>query len=310
MSFDFTVDCTPVPNIESLLEHLNKDASIRIRRSVSIPFYRGNWHVNIGNHSYDLIALHVKLLAPTGYFIASDETEMVQTDHTHHSKEEETHWEKGVNFLEEHWKLLHALLLPSITAGRMETTTTTPVTEGHYKLKEDSNEVENNDKNKVMDGDSLVKNAACMLLSPRDWAAIRFDAGLMDRLHYSYMVVLNYFGWRLHDTQVGVVDRHHSWANRYKELQQDCDGEGVLLLARYVVWGRTLRILLEFRLYSFVKRWLLFLLEEFAADRLLFLVAPWEKNWLPLYLACEEVDQCDGALLRRKLRKLSESDSD
>lgn len=40
----------------------------------------------------------------------------------------------------------------------------------------------------------------------------------MDRLHYSYIIFLRFYGWRMHDDQRGVIDRHRNWRTRYKLL--------------------------------------------------------------------------------------------
>jgi hypothetical protein len=134
------------------------------------------------------------------------------------------------------------------------------------------------------------------------WLALRSDAGLMDRMHYSYGVALHFYGWRLHDQETGTVDRHKNWRVRYDALQDD------EVRYAYITW--LLRHLLEFMLTSYAHRLTLFLVEEFAAGRLLQLREMWRRWWWPMINGCTEVDALAKLQLRRREAKLDQSDSD
>ncbi|KAG5501846.1 hypothetical protein JKF63_04116 [Porcisia hertigi] len=45
------------------------------------------------------------------------------------------------------------------------------------------------------------------------------EPGLMDRVYYSYVVLLRFFGWRMHEEARGVLDRHRAWQERYALLE-------------------------------------------------------------------------------------------
>ena len=148
------------------------------------------------------------------------------------------------------------------------------------------------------------------------WKALRYDSHVTDRFSYSYAAWLRFFGWRLHDEASGEVDRHSSWRARYaamdigrlereaaaaavtaakaKEggegrLWQNEAGESVALTptaspaatARYHYLTITvvLQCLLELKLFPLAARLLLFLLEEFAAGRLRWLLEA-REGWL------------------------------
>ncbi|GET89451.1 hypothetical protein, conserved [Leishmania tarentolae] len=51
-----------------------------------------------------------------------------------------------------------------------------------------------------------------------DLAIVR-EPGVMDRVYYSYVVLLRFFGWRVHEEERGVLDRHRAWQERYQLLE-------------------------------------------------------------------------------------------
>lgn len=150
----------------------------------------------------------------------------------------------------------------------------------------------------------------------------------MDRIHYSYIVFLRFFGWRMHDDRRGVLDRHRGWAMRYQSLQRvahaapdtaiDAPAGGE---ARYGVFDfyasalpHMLRSLLDLGFFTYAIRLVEFLLEELACDRLTFLYPLVERTLVPLI--CEHsnsdggVDDSHKRRLKRMLRRLTCSDSD
>ena len=143
-------------------------------------------------------------------------------------------------------------------------------------------------------------------LSYAAWVALRSEAGLMDRMHYSYSVILHFYGWRLHDQETGELDRHKNWTARYKALEDD--PAAVDKYYSYITW--ILRHLLEFLLTTYAQRLGLFLLDEFGCGRLLLLRGQWDRLWRPMLLGCAEVDDCGKQQLRKREKKLDHSDSD
>lgn len=176
-----------------------------------------------------------------------------------------------------------------------------------------------------------------------EWINLRSDQSLMDRVHYSYNVLLHYLGWRMHNQETGELDRHAYWRERYHVLEAD-------LLAQYSGSGRAstdsaspsqshvatttagsirggiggytliipiLRTLIEFRLTVFAKNLLRFVLEEMLKGRLLFLREVWTAVWVP-YLQevveerpdLQERIQHDCQRMLRRAAKIGHDDSD
>lgn len=67
----------------------------------------------------------------------------------------------------------------------------------------------------------LVSPERCVLArcSTHDYDRLR-EPGTMDRLFFSFVVFLRFFGWRVHDEQRGVLDRHRNWESRYQLLEK------------------------------------------------------------------------------------------
>jgi hypothetical protein len=139
-------------------------------------------------------------------------------------------------------------------------------------------------------------------LSVSEWRALTRDGAMLDRIHYSYTILLHYFGWRLHDQETGEVDRHARWRERYAQLDQ--------ARSVYCVWTRTLRVLLELRMPNYVGRFLRFLLEEFKADRLPWLISIFDDVWWPMASECGDVASDLKAQLAKRRKRLARSSSD
>lgn len=105
-------------------------------------------------------------------------------------------------------------------------------------------------------------------LSISGWKALRYDSHITDRFHYSYSCVLEYYGWRLHNEETGEVDRNKVWRDRYSALLSSARGGGDLKMFCYPFLTHVMQVLLELKLFPFVAKLLLFLLEEFKANRL------------------------------------------
>ncbi|KPI87232.1 hypothetical protein ABL78_3702 [Leptomonas seymouri] len=166
-------------------------------------------------------------------------------------------------------------------------------------------------------------------LSEADLKVIR-EPGHMDRIYYSYIVLLRFFGWRVHDEERGLLDRHRAWAERYAQLElyrSNCAcGEPALAAsspgqlpppptyARYNFYEaglqRVLRGLLEVGFLRLAVRLVEFLMEEMKSDRLLFLLPLVEFTLLPLVVECENVEASHKARLKKHLHRLMHSDSD
>jgi hypothetical protein len=149
-------------------------------------------------------------------------------------------------------------------------------------------------------------------ITAEQWKVLIRDGPMLDRIHYSYTIMLHYYGWRLHNEETGEIDRHQNWRARYEALSSTQTSISSPLRL-YAVWTRMLRVLLELRMPNYVGRWMRFLLEEFKNDRLLFLLPVWDSVWFP-YVG-------DGKLLfpetivqlrkyRRKLDVHTSSDED
>lgn len=141
-------------------------------------------------------------------------------------------------------------------------------------------------------------------LTPKEWANLMRDGALLDRIHYSYTILLHFYGWRLHDQETGELDRHKNWRSRYDALS---DGSAVDC---YAVWTRMLRVLLELKLTTYAARFLLFLLQEMRCGRLRFLQGPWDAVWWPLVERNQNVAPDVKTQIRRRRRRLDVSSSD
>jgi hypothetical protein len=158
-----------------------------------------------------------------------------------------------------------------------------------------------------------------------EWINLRSDQSLMDRVHYSYNVLLHYLGWRMHNQETGELDRHAYWRERYQILESELltrYSSGPATTASSGIGGYTLiipilRTLIEFRLTVFAKNLLRFVLEEMLKGRLLFLREVWTSVWVP-YLQevveerpdLQERIQHDCQRMLRRAAKIGHDDSD
>lgn len=124
------------------------------------------------------------------------------------------------------------------------------------------------------------------VISFEDWYGIRHDSALMDRVAYSYHIVLHCYGWRLHEQVSGELDRGSHWRARYAALAQAPTAYGRLT--------SVLRSLLEFRLLRYAAAFLAFLAEEFCQGRLRLLCAVWRTVWFEMVAGCWEREETNG----------------
>ncbi|KAK7201211.1 hypothetical protein NESM_000182700 [Novymonas esmeraldas] len=181
-------------------------------------------------------------------------------------------------------------------------------------------------------------------LSAEDLATVR-EPGMMDRVYYSYVVLLRFFGWRVHDEERGLVDRHRGWQARYASLDlhrgaptapaataHDEDerddivcgdgGASVMHAAHdapptYATFDfyasglpRVLGCLLDIGFLRLAVRLVEFLLEEMSAGRLVPLQSLVEATLLPMIVDHPHVEASHKTRLQRRLYRLTHSDSD
>ena len=94
----------------------------------------------------------------------------------------------------------------------------------------------------------------------------------IDRVHYSYLCVLSYLGWRLHSEETGELDRHRGWKQRYSTLLHPPTTTTSSVLPLDTVLTALLTFLLGMRLVTFATRLILFIVDEAKAGRLVHLV--------------------------------------
>lgn len=168
----------------------------------------------------------------------------------------------------------------------------------------------------------------CCPLTWEDYKCLRRH-GVMDRVHYSYVVFLRFYGWRLHNEENGVLDRHRNWEARYRLLvspDQCCKcslGGGVVcdevvrrwtcddgVPCPYTALTRILKVLLELCFNRYAVNLVAFIIEEMSKGRLLFLQQILESVWFPIVVNSKQVADADRDYLSRKLHYLTHSDSD
>lgn len=164
---------------------------------------------------------------------------------------------------------------------------------------------------------------------------------VFDRIHYSIITFLRFYGWRLHDDTRGELDRHLNWRKRYallgmarKEIGigkiREVEGEKSKIVVpvehttedfcstpeygKFDFYTSGLPHLVEsflgigFSLYAI--HLVEFIIDEMKAERLTFLYSLVKETLLPALERCRSVDASHMSRLRRKLRSLVESDSE
>lgn len=265
--------------------------------------------------SLTLLRLHQTLLPPApvnGLGDIADESYAVQlaTD-------------DGFDFLIDHWDVLLPLLFPCAhVRGLQLTCPASPL----------SWEAEQHNEERKMEGAEnswstlRVISAAQQPLKTADVKAMR-NPGFMDRLYYSYIVILRFFGWRVHDEKRGLLDRHRGWLQRYNQLSPFSHGlvqpkaRSTTLLSPSAqsyqtdafyssALPRVLQCLLDVGFLTLGVRLVEFLLEELSCGRLGFLQPLVEEQLLRRVVEDVNVDESHKNRLKKRLRRLQCSDSD
>eukprot|EP00758_Cryptobia_borreli_P003373 Tbor_TRINITY_DN3707_c0_g1::TRINITY_DN3707_c0_g1_i1::g.2350::m.2350 len=272
----------------------------------------------------DILSLHSTLLPPSTLPSTEEQCRAPGSDiHTSLAPDRSgTH--EGYKLLEDNWATIAGFLFPTFRWNTID-----------YS----GNEIPPaaaiiSDKDGSMS--ALCMLPVCSPLSVDGYFSIRRDASVMDRFHYSYMCLLAFYGWRLHDETTGELDRHKKWKERYDKLSKGVASEEECGKHHYITLTHVLHVLLEMKLFSYVKRFILFLMDEFAANRLLFLkevplghhesdtksnmysltMGIFDRCWLPMALNATHtggipgIDDDAKALLVKRRARLDESDSE
>ncbi|EKF38749.1 hypothetical protein MOQ_001044 [Trypanosoma cruzi marinkellei] len=278
------------------------------REHPSVSFYRGSRPVQVRlppqkegetenvTSCLHVIALHQALLPPC-------------RDGTSFSEEEQSarlSSPDGLELLQLNWNRLLWLLMPSVQFGKRTEGCTLTEADHLISVK----------KNEECTTHSLISDCEIsQALTWKDYQKLRHPS-MMDRVHYSYVVFLRFYGWRLYDEESGILDRHRNWQARYKTLVPRCDvhdgnaNDSEVAIGFYGALSRILCVLLELCLTRYAVNLIAFLLEEMRKGRLLFLQSNLERSWLPQVLHSKQVAESEKERLRRQLYRLVHSDSD
>ncbi|KAH9598491.1 Opioid growth factor receptor (OGFr) conserved domain [Trypanosoma melophagium] len=318
-------------DMETLLTALRAKADEAINTGVSeqqdehpsVSFYRGNRPVKIkippraGNSQLEnekdndnndndnctsccclhVIGLHQALLPPCqGRTYFTEEERSARLSST-----------DGLELLRLNWELLLWLLMPSVRTGFLPN-------KGEMYNKEK----EEKEKKETSTPISSLQELQ-IPLTWNDYTQLR-QPGMMDRVHYSYVVFIRFYGWRIHDEESGVLDRHQNWRMRYKTLLQNCKMNnkeeeksvccGLGNCCFYSALTRILRVLLDLCFTHYAINLVAFILEEMNKGRLLTLQSSLETCWLPQIIQSKQVPLSEKDRLRRQLYRLTHSDSD
>ncbi|CAD2215835.1 Opioid growth factor receptor (OGFr) conserved region containing protein, putative [Angomonas deanei] len=281
----------------------------------SLQFYKGfrPISIDVGQNVEEkvfVISLHKLLMPPTA-------TPTLDAEEQAESYAQQIAGDEGIELLRRNWKLIVAVLFPC--GSPLKEASSSAATEGTPN-----------------EGAPIsFEECASTNLRPADVRDLR-EPGSIDRIHYSYIVLLRFFGWRLHDESRGVLDRHRNWESRYTVLADypPVHGEpspsglpsGVLEAiqlknvpdspsygAFHFYNGAILRILQCFITVGFLTyavQLVEFMLEEMGNGRLLHLYDWMEQCVLPLLVAEETIDKSHKTRLKKKFYKLTHSDSD
>ncbi|KEG06984.1 hypothetical protein DQ04_11381010 [Trypanosoma grayi] len=293
-------------------------AGVRVREHPSVAFYRGDRPARVQMPPQDggdvrqtdscmyVIALHQALLPPCEGVVPTEEQQSARMSSS-----------DGLELLRVNWEWLLWLLMPSVRLGSP--------TNGKEECNNNNNN--NDDEEQSASAPICSTRELCRKLEWGDYTQLR-QPGLMDRVHYSYVVFLRFYGWRLHDEERGVLDRHQNWKERYKLLSRACDisggsrsssktdehegnGDGhASSIGFYDALTRILYVLLELCFTRYAVNLVAFLLEEMNKGRLLFLQPTLEKVWFSQVDCCKQVADAEKKRLRRQLYCLTHSDSD
>lgn len=304
-----------------------------------------------------VVGLHQTLLPPAavnGLGDVADESYAVQLASSH-----------GLEFLRLHWHVLLPLLFPCCRWGD-EADATDPAVSCSGRDNSSgkcSSHVRQSFSGAREEASSPVESSCSVselyeLLLRRpllesDLAIVR-EPGLMDRVYYSYVVLLRFFGWRVHEEERGLLDRHRAWQERYALLElyrtstaaaattelatgptaagpcshvdgNDVKGNSAHQARRalppppptyhsfnFYESGvpRVLRSLLDIGFLRLAVRLVEFLLEEMGYGRLLFLLPLVEATLLPILVQRPHVESSHKTRLKKRLHRLTHSDSD
>ncbi|CAG9576406.1 conserved hypothetical protein [Leishmania major strain Friedlin] len=169
-----------------------------------------------------VVGLHQTLLPPAavnGLGDVADENYAVQLASSN-----------GLEFLRLHWHILLPLLFPCCRwgdeAGAIDPTVSCSGRDNSSgqcssHVQQDFSGSEEGASSPVESSCSASELYELLLRRPlleSDLAIVR-EPGLMDRVYYSYVVLLRFFGWRVHEEERGLLDRHRAWQERYALLE-------------------------------------------------------------------------------------------
>ncbi|KPA86831.1 hypothetical protein ABB37_00886 [Leptomonas pyrrhocoris] len=306
------------------------DAASPSSRHDVLPASSSSSPASTATHSVaalSVVALHQQLLPPApsnGLGEVADESYAAQLATS-----------DGIELLRVHWHLLLPLLFPcsSCTSTHMEGEAIACLPVDKVTATQTCEEVFCNGKEGTAPESRWTPQELYTRvrrpLSVVDVEVVRVP-GLMDRIYYSYIVLLRFFGWRVHDEERGLLDRNRAWAVRYALLEMYRAGGGVeepSLTAssagqlpppptyadfNFYADGlpRVLRGLLDVGFLRLAVRLLEFVMEEMKSDRLCFLLPLVEDTLLPLLTEHPSVEASHKTRLKRQLYRLTHSDSD
>jgi hypothetical protein len=171
------------------------------------------------------------------------------------------------------------------------------------------------EKEQEKDGVVLFFNTS-EFISIDDVAEFLDHPELLDRLLFSYSILLSNFGWRLHDFQTGTVDRISStWKSEYELLEKDSEKRKSCCIQSVT---RMLRCLIDFRLRKIAIKLVHFIWEELCGKRLSCLRNVWEHVWVPMVLVSSQdpetkewiFDETQKQVWLKKLKAVEENSSD
>lgn len=245
--------------------------------------------------AFDCLSLHTTLFPPSAVVAGASK------DANDESYAEGLASAEGLELLQLNWHFLRVLLLP-VGLSRCVSSQSSSATSAE-PIRFDSSEM------KEMDHLPLSQDEGKEILSP----------AFLDRFHFTFIIFLRFYGWKLHDESRGVIDRHRSWAERYEALAL-CDGKPSAPSEKppsshtfnFYESGlpRMVQHLIDIHFFKFAVGLVEFLVEELTVGRLIWLSTLVERVLLPQITSSSAIDSSHKSRLLRKLSSLFESDSE